>query len=248
MRRFVAALLCVACLCALPSGDVHAALGAKAKAKTKNSKKKKKLERRNAKFVSYLGWLGMTVAWRDVVNTDIRRKLLSGLPTVIVTRAYVFVEGNKTPLALSVKTCRVVYDLWDEVFRIRVMYGGRPRNTVAVNVEGVLRRCAEARRMALTKMKRLSPKKPHFVAVLVEVNPVSKAMLERIRRWVSRPRGGGAVGPGDSLFGSFVGLFITKIPDADRTLRFRTQAFVPKKLPVQKPKTKPRRKAKKGRS
>ena len=236
MKRPVVAVLCGALVCASVSVPAHA------ETRMKERTKKKKLPRRKAKFVSYLGWLGMTVKWRDVVNTDIRRKLLSGLPTVIVTRAYVFVEGKAAPVALSVKTCRVVYDLWDEVFRIRMKHGGHARDTVAVNVEGVLRRCAEARRMAVVKMKVMSPKKPHFVGVLVEVNPLSKAMMERIRRWVSRPHGAGAVGPGDSLFGSFVGLFITKVPDADRMLAFRTQVFVPKKVPLQKPKKK--RKAK----
>jgi hypothetical protein len=51
-------------------------------------------------------------------------------------------------------------------------------------------------------------------------------MLEQIRRWVSRPPGSGAVSPGDSLFGSFVGLFVARIGKADRTISFRTQTFV----------------------
>jgi hypothetical protein len=61
--------------------------------------------------------------------------------------------------------------------------------------------------------------------VLVEVNPVSRETLERIKRWVALPKGAGAVGPGDSLFGSFVGLFVTHVPAADRTLSFRTPSF-----------------------
>ena len=41
------------------------------------------------------------------------------------------------------------------------------------------------------------------------------------------PSGSNAIGPGDSLFGSFVGLFVARIGDADRKLSFRTQGFLP---------------------
>ena len=203
---------------------------------------KKKLQTRKAKLVSYRKWVAMTVAWRDVVNAEIRRKLLSGLPTVIATRAYAFPDKGEKPVSLSVKSCRIVFDLWDEVFRIDLRQGGRRKKTVAVNVEGVLRRCAEARRLPVVSMKMLKPKQRYFVGVLVEVNPLSKKMLERIKRWVARPKGAGAVGPGDSLFGSFVGLFITHVPEADRVVSFRTQAFVPAKLPVVKVKKKKEKK------
>jgi hypothetical protein len=60
---------------------------------------------------------------------------------------------------------------------------------------------------------------------VVEVNPVSPDMLERIKRWVSRPSGNSTAAPGDALFGSFVGLFVTRIGVADRQLAFRTQTF-----------------------
>jgi hypothetical protein len=52
-------------------------------------------------------------------------------------------------------------------------------------------------------------------------------MVEQMRRWVSRPAGSTGIGPGDALFGSFVGLFVRQIGTADRTLRFRTQAITP---------------------
>jgi hypothetical protein len=48
-------------------------------------------------------------------------------------------------------------------------------------------------------------------------------MLEQMRRWVSRPAGSTGIGPGDALFGSFVGLFVRQIGTSDRTLRFRSQ-------------------------
>ena len=194
------------------------------------------LPRRKATFAIYGDWAAMTVGWRDAVDGRIRGQLASGLPTVIAMRAYVFPTSSTEPISLSVKTCRVVFDLWDEVFRIDLRQGGQRRDTVAVNVEGVLRRCGEASSMPIVQLKDLKPTERYFVGLLVEVNPVSKETLERIRRWVALPKGAGAVGPGDSLFGSFVGLFVTHVPAADRTLAFRTPSFARSELP--RPETK----------
>ena len=69
--------------------------------------------------------------------------------------------------------------------------------------------------------------RPHFLGVIVEVNPVSPLMLDQMRKWVSRPAGSTGIGPGDALFGSFVGLFVKQMGTADRTLRFRTQSMTP---------------------
>jgi hypothetical protein len=169
----------------------------------------------------------ISVSFRDIVDAEISKKLLSGLPTVITMRGYVFRESGGDPVALTAKSCRIVYDLWDEVFRIQLTQQGGASNTVAVNVEGVLRNCAEARRLPLMDRSNMADQARYFVAALVEVNPVSPEMLDRIKRWVTRPSGSTAIGPGDHLFGSFVGLFVARVGDADRKLAFRTQAFAP---------------------
>ena len=169
----------------------------------------------------------ITVGFRDVVDAEISKKLQSGLPTVLTMRGYVFPEAGGEPIALTAKSCRIVYDLWDEVFRIQLTQPGGESSAVAVNVEGVLRNCGEAKRMPLAARALMGDSVRYFVAVLVEVNPVSPEMLDRIKKWVTRPTGGTAIGPGDSLFGSFVGLFVAKVGDADKKLAFRTQAFSP---------------------
>jgi hypothetical protein len=169
----------------------------------------------------------VSVSFRDVVDAEISKKLMSGLPTVVTMRAYLFREAGGDPVALGAKSCRVVYDLWDEVFRIQLAQPGGPPSAVAVNVEGVLRNCGEARRLPIVERALLRDDVRYYAAVLVEVNPVSPEMLDRIKRWVTRPNASAAIGPGDSLFGSFVGLFVTRIADADRKLAFRTQAFAP---------------------
>lgn len=169
----------------------------------------------------------MTVAYRDAVDDAIQKKLLSGLPTTIAMRGYVFKDTGGDPVALAAKSCKIVYDLWDEVFRITITQAGGQTTTVAVNVEGVLRNCAEVKKLPIMERASMKDAQKYFVALLVEVNPVSADMLDRIKRWVTRPNGSTSLSSSDSLFGSFVGLFVTRIQSADKRVQFRSQAFLP---------------------
>ena len=218
-----------------PAGLLLLALAAppaSARADTEPPKTPAALPQRAAQVVTENKVVKLTVSFRDVIDAEIARKLLSGLPTVVTMRGYVFRESGGDPIALTAKSCRIVYDLWDEVFRIQLAQPGGATSAVAVNVEGVRRFCGEAKKLPLVDRALLGSSVRYFVAMLVEVNPVSPEMLERIKRWVTRPNGSNAIGPGDSLFGSFVGLFVARIGDADKKLAFRTQAFLP---PVEAP-------------
>jgi hypothetical protein len=163
----------------------------------------------------------------DVIDSAFRNKLSNGLPHVIVMRAYFWREGESEPLALAARTCRITSDLWEEVYRLQISGPGGTRNSAAYNVDGVLRQCFEARRVQITDRSLVAAGKPHLLGVIVEVNPVNAQMVEQMRKWVTRPAGSTGIGPGDALFGSFVGLFVRNIGQAERTLRFRSQSFTP---------------------
>jgi hypothetical protein len=171
------------------------------------------------------------ISFRDVVDAEIAKKLASGLPTVIVLRAWLFRDGGSDPVAMTAKTCKIVYDLWDEVYKLQITQPGGQTDSVAVNQEGVLRQCAEAKKLRLVERSELDSNTRFFVAALVEVNPLSQETLDRIKRWVTRPNGAQSNSKSDSLFGSFVGLFVTRINDADRKLSFRTSTFLPPNAP-----------------
>ena len=221
MRRLLFFLALLLCAFATPKD-----------ARAEDPPKQEELPRRNANYA----WnkteksgtlLNASFSFRDVIDKAMAEKLASGLPTVIAMRAYVLREGEQNPVALAVRTCRVVFDLWDEVYRIKISGPGGERDTAALNLEGVIRQCAEAKDLPVAEKSLLTPGKPHFLGVIVEVNPVSPQMLEQMRKWVSRPAGSTGIGPGDALFGSFVGLFVKQMGTADRTLRFRTQSVTP---------------------
>jgi hypothetical protein len=178
--------------------------------------------------------LRMSVKYDEIVDTATASKLSGGLPTTIVMTAVVLGSGGRV-IARTYQQCRVIFDLWNEIYNVWIWQPGSPEEPDPVVVlqdlknplAGVLRRCAETDRFPIVHRSKLVGSGPFYVSAGVEVNPVSPDMLDRIKRWVSRPVGTNVAAPGDALFGSFVGLFVARIGAADRFIQFRTQDFRP---------------------
>ena len=186
---------------------------------------------RQANYAWDADLLRSSFSYRDVLSDpELVKKLSSGLPMVIVMRAYVYRDGQDvgqdTPVALAPRVCRVVYDLWDEVYRVHISEPERERDQAAV-LDGVFRLCTEARDLPVVRRGLLQAKQAYFLGVVVDVNPVSPEIVDQIHRWMSRPKGSTGIGPSDALFGSFAQLFVRQIATTDRTLTFRTQNVFP---------------------
>jgi hypothetical protein len=186
------------------------------------------LSPRQANYAWDRDLLRASFSYRDVLaDPGLTNKLSNGLRMVIAMRAYLYREGEDSPVALAVRTCDVAYDLWEEVYRVHVDDPEGKRDQAVLDVKGVLRLCAEAQNLPVVRRSFLTANESYFLAVVVEINPVSQEMLEQMRRWMSRPAGSTEIAPTNALFGSFVQLFVRQIAASDRTLTFRTQDIVP---------------------
>lgn len=161
---------------------------------------------------------------RDLVNADARKKLDSGLPQRIVVQHFVYAAGRAEPVALSGHSCRVVYDLWQAVYRVDYeAFGVAPVAYAYKTQAEVLERCLVMRRVPILLGSEVHGISRIYVASLIELNPLSSTTVARIRRWLARPRGDFNV-EGKSFFGSFVSLFVNdRIGAAERVLRLRSQ-------------------------
>lgn len=174
-------------------------------------------------------WFVFSTRFRDALDGERASKLTGGLPLTVVLYAFVLPDQASSPVSVGARSCRVVYDIWDEIFRIQIDEAARTTSAIAINVEGVLRRCAEVTRMPLVEHARLRPASTYFVAGVAEVNPIDDQAMERIKAWIKRSQA--STGGGDSLFGSFVGLFVPRVDAADHIVRFRTAGFRPIDVP-----------------
>lgn len=162
---------------------------------------------------------------RDLADRSVRDKLDSGLPQTLVMRIYAYGEDGQ-PIAVAPRSCRITYDLWEEVYRVHVQEPELDRVERFRSLDAVLARCLVSRRVPIGRASdyaSLAGQRIYF-ATIVELNPLSPDTVHRLRRWLARPAGGGRVGGGEAFFGSFVSLFVNRrIGSAERTIRFRSQ-------------------------
>jgi hypothetical protein len=168
--------------------------------------------------------------FRDVLDGSLRAKLSRGLPTTIVLTAAIYRVGLNDPVSTATQTCKVTWHVWEEAFRVELLRPGASQVRWTTTLEGVLRRCAEARRLLAGDASQIRPDERHFAAGKLQVNPVSQEVLQKLRRWVMRPSSTGTAAPGDALFSTFTGLFLQRVGDAERELRFTTSPAVPSKF------------------
>ena len=94
LLRFIVFALALGCIAPLPARAQQVAPTAVAT-----------LPSRQANYAWDRTLLRASFSYRDVVDGSLTSKLSNGLPTVIAMRAYVFAEGQDTPVALAVGTC-----------------------------------------------------------------------------------------------------------------------------------------------
>jgi hypothetical protein len=171
--------------------------------------------------------LFVDVAFRDAVDTEIRRKLDRGLPTTIVMTGAVYRVGQPKPVSTTVQTCKITWHVWEEVYYIERTRPNRSLRRKSVGVDGVLRDCAQASELLAGTSEQVPSGVALYVKAIVQINPLSAELLQKIKRWVNRPSGTGTAGPGDALFSTFTGLFLQRLGDAERELKFTTKSAVP---------------------
>ena len=179
-------------------------------------------------------FLYVGLSFRDIIDPSIQHKLRRGLPTTIVLTAALYRSELEQPIATTAQSCKVTWHVWKEVYLVEITRPGVHRVEKTLTINGVLRRCAEIRssrpsRLLLSANSSQVPVGvPVYMQAKVQVNPVSPELLQKIRRWVSRPTGTGTAAPGDALFSTFTGLFLQRIGEAERELEFSTRPVVPR--------------------
>lgn len=165
-----------------------------------------------------------TVGFREMFDAKLRHRLRSGFATTVVMRVYLYRKNGTRPIAVGARTLRAVYDLWDETYRLEIE-GPRGRRLLKLADQSrVVDKLTSFWRFPLVAVKDIRPTRQYFIAVIVEVNPMSPQLLAAVRRWLRKPSRR-RVGS-ESLFGSFVSIFVNdKIRRAEKTFKFRSQPF-----------------------
>jgi hypothetical protein len=171
--------------------------------------------------------LVVTTAFTEIFDRQGYDRISSGFPTTVVVRIYIYRRTRtEAPVSLALLELEVVYDLWDEVYVVRSRGPLGEKQVRTRSRAQAVRILTELEEMPIAPLDRLPIGPHHFVAMVVERNPVSPELLAELRRWLSRPAGETSLDSSSSFFGSFVSVFVNpKLELADRRLRVRSQPF-----------------------
>jgi hypothetical protein len=70
--------------------------------------------------------LVVSVGLQDLFGPEDRDRLTSGFVTRVLIRVALQEEGSSEPVSLAFQRAEIVYDIWDERFRIRLTRGTGP--------------------------------------------------------------------------------------------------------------------------
>lgn len=172
--------------------------------------------------------LFLSLGFREIIDSRIQEKLRRGLPTTIVLTATIYRGAGGEPLSTTAQTCKVTWHVWEEAYRVEVTRPGSSQVRWTTTIEGVLRRCAEVRRLLAGDRSQIPADVPLVATGKIQVNPISPEVLKKIQRWVMRPASTGTAAPGDALFSTFTGLFLQRVGDAEREVKFVTRITLPR--------------------
>jgi hypothetical protein len=152
-------------------------------------------------------------------------QLDTGIPSTVVIQIAVIPKDATDPVAVQLIQRTVWYDLWDEVYMLRLEEPGGRRNLRVKYRAEALKILTTIEDVPCAHLADLPYEAVYHLEMVVELNPVSKETLAEVRRWLSQGTGGG-LDRGGSFFGSFVSVFVNpKIAEADRVLRLVSQPF-----------------------
>lgn len=172
--------------------------------------------------------LVVSVGLQDLFGAEDRARLTSGFVTRVLVRVAISEEGSREPIAVAFQRAEIVYDIWDERFRIRITRGTGPEaHLEARTPDEAIARASILWQLPVVDPSRLRPGTPYVIAFRGDLNPISEELMADVRRWLVQPaRGQRRVGTGDSFFGSFVSIFVNpRIEDSERQVRFLSQRF-----------------------
>jgi hypothetical protein len=175
------------------------------------------------------GQIRITSGLSDVLSVDVRDKMRSGLPTRVLIQVTLERQGKKKALAYWARNVEVTYDLWEENFSIVIEDDNGRRRARVATLDEAIGIAGTLWRVPVAEIRGLEPGS-YRVRVLAEANPVSKEMVENIRRWLTRSSSGGSGSASaesrTNFFGSFVGVFVDRrIGEADKSVAFVSQWF-----------------------
>ena len=174
------------------------------------------------------GRLLVSLGLQDLFKTQDAQRLLSGFTSRVLVRVALFRLDSPEPVAQAMRHTEIVYDLWDEKFRVRRFEaGGKVEMREVSTASEAIDLATALVAFPVGTLDRLEPGVAYRLSLRADLNPISQELLADVRRWLARPSPRSRMGSGDSFFGSFVSIFVNpRIDESERQLRLVSPSWV----------------------
>ena len=163
---------------------------------------------------------------REMYTEEIYEEIESGFQNDLIWKVYLFPEDGEEPVALTIRRQLQIYDIWDEVHYVHDQFEDAPVEEY-YSMSSVLDKIAQEDSVLVGRIDELESGN-YFVAILIELNPLSDEEIAEIRSWISRNRGGHRTfSKGEkTFFGTLVSIFVNIRPGtAEAVLKIRSDSF-----------------------
>ncbi len=154
----------------------------------------------------------------SLVLRELADKLGDGLPHTVRIRITLLAHATKAadtpaveapaPLSLTLRTCRLVFDLWGERYAVRVKEGTRRIERWSDTPEGAARICGQLEGITLAPLGTLDLRRNFQVSLRVKIDPRHARPEGGGRPYFGDPlAAGGASRPGGTFFGAMARAF-----------------------------------------
>lgn len=163
---------------------------------------------------------------RSAFPEELRRTFANGLTNVVALHVALVPEGGDEPAALFGRVVEARYDVWEEswVVQVRDPQSPRGRRSVVRGWEELRALLADARDLDLGAVAALGEGTWQLRA-RVELNPVSRELLERTREYIANPPSGvRGANPSRSVLGAMAS-YLLHGTEAGEARHFHSRAF-----------------------
>jgi hypothetical protein len=163
--------------------------------------------------------------------SDFRKHLSNGLTNVIALHVALVPERGDQAAALFGREIDVLYDVWEETYGVVVRDAATPRGRqlVFATYPALSAFLAEVRAVDLGPLADLGAGR-WVVQTRVEVNPVSKELLEKTREFIANPSAGARGGPSRSVLGAFASYLLKGADPGVDVHVFRSAPFTAREV------------------
>lgn len=163
--------------------------------------------------------LAVTFDVTSAFTERFRRRYAGGLTNRVLIRIS-WLDADRL-VDEHVRQCEMRFDVWDETSLVRILDEGREQRRATPLIEEALQACGRVSDLVMVKADEVDPSRDQRVRVEVALNPVSEALVERARQFMSNPQGGDR----RTFFGTLARLFRTREAALGETFTFQSQSL-----------------------